>query len=418
MINLNKNILNDFLDSYGDGIHGTPEYDDNGEYYFINGNNLEENGIKITTDTLKVSKEEYERIKRPITDNALLLSINGTLGKLAFYNGEKIALGKSACFLNVKNNVDRRYIKYVLSTNEFQKYMLRVASGSTIKNFAPKQAAEYEFFAPDLPTQKKIADVLSCIDDKIALNNKTNIELENMAKTVYDYWFTQFDFPDANCNPYKTSGGKMEYNQVLKREIPAGWEVGKLSKVADIFNGSTPSTKEEDNYGGNIVWITPKDLSDQQRKFTWYGERNITEKGYKDCNTTLIPEGSILLSSRAPIGLISIATCELCTNQGFKNIVPKNMENKYYLYSVINANIPKIEQLGSGTTFKEVSKQSMEDFKILIPSEQTIKLFNEKIESIFENQLKLLKEIDELTKLRDYLLPLLMNGQINIKLKG
>ena len=214
---LQKHKLNDFLDGYGDGLHGTPAYSDDGTYFFINGNNLENNGIQITSDTLRISEDEYQKIKRPLTNNTILLSINGTLGKLAFYNGEKIALGKSACFLNIRNDVDKRYIKYVLSSKEFKKYMLTVASGSTIKNFAPKQAAEYEFFAPDLPTQKKIADVLSFIDDKIALNNKTNTELENMSKTIYDYWFTQFDFPDKNGHPYKTSGGQMVYNEILKR---------------------------------------------------------------------------------------------------------------------------------------------------------------------------------------------------------
>lgn len=403
------------MDGYGDGLHGTPAYSDDGTYFFINGNNLENNGIQITSDTLRISEDEYQKIKRPLTNNTILLSINGTLGKLAFYNGEKIALGKSACFLNIRNDVDKRYIKYVLSSKEFKKYMLTVASGSTIKNFAPKQAAEYEFFAPDLTTQKKIADVLSCIDDKIALNNKTNTELENMAKTIYDYWFTQFDFPDKNGYPYKTSGGQMVYNEILKREIPAGWEVGKLSDIAEVFNGSTPSTKEDDNYGGNIVWITPKDLSDQQKKFTWYGERNITEKGYKDSNTTLVPKGTILLSSRAPIGLVSIAACELCTNQGFKNIVPKNLIFQNYNYYVIKTNIPKIEQLGSGTTFKEVSKQSMESFKVIIPPLDIIEKYNHKVCSIFDEQLKLLKENDELSKVRDYLLPLLMNGQIEVK---
>ena len=297
-----------------------------------------------------------------------------------------------------------------------KKALITSANNSVLKHLPGLSfIRDFEIDIPDLPTQKKIADVLSCIDEKIALNNKTNTELENMAKTIYDYWFTQFDSPNKNGHPYKTSGDQMVYNETLKRDIPAGWEVGKLSDIAEIFNGSTPSTKEDDNYGGNIVWITPKDLSDQQRKFTWYGERNITEKGYKDCNTTLVPKGTILLSSRAPIGLVSIAACKLCTNQGFKNIVPRNPVFSNYIYYVIKTNIPKIEQLGSGTTFKEVSKQSMETFKVIIPPLDIIEKYNIKVCSIFDEQLKLLKENDELTKLRDYLLPLLMNGQIEVK---
>ena len=346
--------------------------------------------------------------------NTLSIAMYGegkTRGNVSIF-GMPMTSNQACCNLIIdEQKADYKYVYYALKNNYDN---LRNLASGVRNNLNADLIKNFEIPLPDLPTQKKIADVLSCIDDKIALNNKTNTELENMAKTIYDYWFTQFDFPDKNGHPYKTSGGQMVYNEILKREIPAGWEVGKLSDIAEVFNGSTPSTKEDDNYGGNIVWITPKDLSDQQRKFTWYGERNITEKGYKDCNTTLVPKGTVLLSSRAPIGLVSIAACELCTNQGFKNIVPKNSVFQNYIYYVIKTNIPKIEQLGSGTTFKEVSKQSMESFKVIIPPLDIIEKYNHKVCSIFDEQLKLLKENDELTKVRDYLLPLLMNGQITI----
>lgn len=308
-------------------------------------------------------------------------------------------------------NISSELLYAYLSQDAFFEYDTKGAKGSKM----PRGDKDHimKFPLKELKNGRDVGKIIKDIDDKIALNNKKNTELENIAKTVYDYWFTQFDFHDKNGNPYKSSGGKMYYNEILKREIPEGWEVVNLSNIAEIFNGSTPSTKEEDNYGGNIVWITPKDLSDQQRKFIWYGDRNITEKGYHDCNTTLVPKGTILLSSRAPIGLVSIAACELCTNQGFKNIVPKNSSFSNYIYYVIKTNIPKIEKLGSGTTFKEVSKNSMESFELVIPPIEIIQIFNSHVDSIFNEQLQLLKETDELTKIRDYLLPLLMNGQIN-----
>ena len=353
-------------------------------------------------------KEKYSYPKK----GDILISAAGTIGRTVVFNGEESYFQDSniVWIENDESKVLNEYLFYCYKNIKWY-----TSTGSTILRLYNDNIRNSEIIAPEISTQKKIADVLSCIDDKIALNNKANTELENMAKTIYDYWFTQFDFPNKNGHPYKTSGDQMVYNETLKRDIPAGWEVGKLSDIAEIFNGSTPSTKEDDNYGGNIVWITPKDLSDQQRKFTWYGERNITEKGYKDCNTTLVPKGTILLSSRAPIGLVSIAACKLCTNQGFKNIVPRNPVFSNYIYYVIKTNIPKIEQLGSGTTFKEVSKQSMETFKVIIPPLDIIEKYNIKVCSIFDEQLNLLKENDELTKLRDYLLPLLMNGQIEVK---
>ena len=139
----------------------------------------------------------------------------------------------------------------------------------------------------------------------------------------------------------------------------------KLKEISQIYNGSTPSTSDIENYDGNIVWITPKDLSNQKCKYITQGERNITEKGYNSCSTTMLPKGTILLSSRAPIGLLAIAQTELCTNQGFKNIVPNNeLIDNNYLYYLLNLKIKEIEALGSGTTFKEVSKNSLENYEI------------------------------------------------------
>ena len=131
---MKKYKLGEYLDSFGDGIHGTPKYDEYGDYYFINGNNLNDGKIEITSKTLKVSANEYEKIKRNLNEKSLLVSINGTLGNIAFYNGERIALGKSACFLNLKESSCREYLRYVLETKEFKSYMNRVAGQSTIKN--------------------------------------------------------------------------------------------------------------------------------------------------------------------------------------------------------------------------------------------------------------------------------------------
>lgn len=242
-----------------------------------------------------------------------------------------------------------------------------------------------------------------------------NQNLEAMAKQLYDYWFVQFDFPNEGGKPYKSSGGEMEWNEKLKREIPKGWSSSLLSKIADIRNGATPSTAVEDNYGGNIIWITPKDLSDQQSKFVFYGQRNITQKGYDSCSTSMLPKGSVLLSSRAPIGLVAVAMAEVCTNQGFKNIVPNDMILTYFLYYYIKQNVQKIEQLGTGTTFKEVSKDDLKSFPILEIKDRTLlEKWNEKMVAFANQQFLLEKEILELTKQRDELLPLLMNGQVSV----
>ena len=186
-----------------------------------------------------------------------------------------------------------------------------------------------------------------------------------MAKQLYDYWFVQFDFPNEECKPYKSSGGAMVYNERLKKEVPIDWKVENLIDFAEIKNGATPSTTDEANYGGDIVWITPKDLSDQQSKFVYQGERNITKQGFDSCSTSMLPTNSVLMSSRAPIGLVSIAKHEVCTNQGFKSFIPKSISDSIYLYYYIKHHIKQIEQLGTGTTFKEVSRDDLCKFPIL-----------------------------------------------------
>ncbi|WP_289198156.1 restriction endonuclease subunit S [Bacteroides acidifaciens] len=271
-----------------------------------------------------------------------------------------------------------------------------------------------KIFLPSIEKQTMIARVLQTLDKKIAVNRQINQNLEAMAKQLYDYWFVQFDFPNEEGKPYKSSGGKMVWNEKLKRDIPALWETKTIEDVADVYNGATPSTVNDQNYGGDIVWITPKDLSDQKQKFVYQGERNISQAGYNSCSTHLLPSNTILMSSRAPIGLLAIAKTELCTNQGFKSFVPKEENIETYLYYYLQIHIKLIEQLGTGTTFKEVSRDDILKFPILKPQGDVLNKWSKIETGINDRQLRLQKENENLTKQRDELLPLLMNGQVSV----
>jgi len=291
----------------------------------------------------------------------------------------------------------------------------RLDSGTGVPSMTFDSYYGIKVMLPKIEEQKRIASVLQKLDAKIKLNCQINDNLEAMAKQLYDYWFVQFDFPNEDGKPYKSSGGAMTYNERLKREIPIGWEVENLIDFAEIKNGATPSTAVEANYGGDIVWITPKDLSDQQSKFVYQGERNITKQGFDSCSTSILPTNSVLMSSRAPIGLVSIAKHEICTNQGFKSFIPKSISDSIYLYYYINHHIKQIEQLGTGTTFKEVSRDDLCKFPILTIGAKNIYVqWIELQNGIADKQLALTKEIAALTKQRDELFPLLMNGQATV----
>ena len=312
--------------------------------------------------------------------------------------------------------VDGKYLNAFMHTKYIQKYFENNASGSgqryTLSN---STINTIPVLLPSLTEQHTIGKVLADIDRKIELNKQINDNLEAMAKQLYDYWFVQFDFPNEEGKPYKSSGGEMVYNDRLKRDIPKDWFVENMIDFADIKNGATPSTADEANYGGDIIWITPKDLSDQKTKFIYYGERNITQTGFDSCSTSMLPIDSVLMSSRAPIGLVSIAKHEVCTNQGFKSFVPRNLDDSIYLFYYIKHHIKQVEQLGSGTTFKEVSREDLCKFPILIVS--NLKVYSKWIslqKEIANKQFVLTKEIRTLTKQRDELLPLLMNGQATV----
>ena len=307
------------------------------------------------------------------------------------------------------------FIYASLLQDSFYDYAMKGKKGSKMPRGDKDQIMRYSIPKLSLAEEACIGNMILSFCTKINVNRLINDNLEAMARQLYDYWFVQFDFPNEEGKPYKSSGGAMVYNERLKREIPIGWEVENLIDFAEIKNGATPSTADEANYGGDIVWITPKDLSDQQSKFVYQGERNITKQGFDSCSTSMLPTNSVLMSSRAPIGLVSIAKHEVCTNQGFKSFIPKSISDSIYLYYYIKHHIKQIEQLGTGTTFKEVSRDDLCKFPILTIGAKNIYVqWIELQNGISDKQLALTKEIAALTKQRDELLPLLMNGQATV----
>ena len=285
---------------------------------------------------------------------------------------------------------DIRYICYLLNVFDISGYI----TGSAQPKLNQANLLAIEISLPPLAEQKRIADILSAIDDKIELNRRINANLEQQAQALYKSWFVDFE-------PF---GGKM----------PKDWKEGRLEDIGEVVGGGTPSKSISDYYTSNgIAWITPKDLSLTHAKFTSKGEIDITELGYVNSSAKLMPPGSILFSSRAPIGYISIAKNDVCTNQGFKSIVPNNGQTAY-IYCYLKENILNIEQQASGSTFKEVSGSLMKSQKIIIPNDITLTQFECIMQPIFTKQEKLEEENKNLTTLRNTLLPKLMSGEITV----
>lgn len=339
--------------------------------------------------------------------------------------GLRCCLGQRQVLIRPKS--DSGYLLYAIQSPYVQKQIQgHNATGSTVSNLCIPDLKALRI--PELQNESEAAKILSTIDAKIELNQRLNEELEGMAKLLYDYWFVQYDFPMSAAqaaalgkpklqgHPYRTSGGPMTYHETLKREIPLGWEVGSLNHLGEIMGGSTPSTKEPEHFTTQgTPWITPKDMSrNTGNKFISRGETDVSEEGIKNACLTLMPAGTVLMSSRAPIGYTAIARNPVTTNQGFKSFVPSKGYSTEFIYYTLNRLMKVIEQNASGSTFKEVSAATLKSISTVLPDSAVRLEFAKVLKPMLSQQDTLEQQTQELTALRDWLLPTLMNGQVTV----
>ncbi|MFO1256813.1 MAG: restriction endonuclease subunit S [Gammaproteobacteria bacterium] len=398
-------------------LRSNPEYWVNGTIPWLKTEQLGEKYIYDTNEYISSVALEKTSIKI-FPEESLSIAMYGegkTRGNVSILK-KPMTTNQACCNVVIDpKKADSEYVYYFLKT---QYEELRNLSSGVRKNLNSNDIKNYPIRLPEtLNSQRKIAGVLTALDAKIELNNRINTELEAMAKTLYDYWFVQFDFPDANGKPYKTSGGKMVYNSTLKREIPEEWTDGTLSDLGQIVGGSTPSTDKPVNFSANgTPWITPYDLSNNRgNKFITRGIQDVSEEGMKDASLKKYPAGTVLLSSRAPIGYMAIARNELTTNQGFKSFIPNCGYSTPFIYYTVKGSLKVITQYASGSTFKEISSAVLKTVKVCLPNSDVVEYFTRTVEPIFNQQDLVERENESLTQLRDWLLPMLMNGQVTVK---
>lgn len=337
-----------------------------------------------------------------IEKNSVIVAMYGATAAKVAVNMIPLTTNQACCNLTIDPNLaDFRFVYFYLC----YKYtsLAALANGGAQQNLNAQRIKDFDITLPPLEEQKRIADILWSLDDKIELNRRLNANLEAQAQALFRSWFVDFE-PFRNGPFVDSELGK----------IPQGWKVGTLSEIGDVIGGGTPSKIVSEYYTDNgIAWITPKDLSTNNCKFTSKGETDISELGYKNSSAKLMPRGSVLFSSRAPIGYISIAKNEICTNQGFKSIVPKKA-GTCFIYYFLRNNTSKIESMASGSTFKEASGGLMKSLEVIIPSNKILTAFEEAIQPLFNMQEHNEDENARLSALRDTLLPKLMAGEINL----
>lgn len=285
--------------------------------------------------------------------------------------------------------VYNKYLLAVLRSFQIQEQILSTSVGDVIPHFKKSFFDQIMIPIPNMDIQKSIGDFYYTISEKTELNKKINDNLELQAQAFFQELFVD------NADPE--------------------WAIGTISDLGAVVGGSTPSKAKPEYYTETgIAWITPKDLSINKSKFISHGENDITELGLKNSSATIMPEGTVLFSSRAPIGYIAVAAGEVTTNQGFKSIVPKPEIGTAFVYYFLKHNLPIIEGMASGSTFKEVSGSTMKGVPTVIPDTDTIARFNDFCTPIFAQQRILEEQNQSLAVLRDNLLPKLMSGEINV----
>lgn len=349
-------------------------------------------GHIVQPDTIRfVSEEMYHKwMKDEIQQGDIIITSEAPFGQILYWNSEeKIVLSQRLFGVRVKNEYDSRFVYYYMTTPDFQGEMDGRATGTTVVGLRQPELMKCVVHCPALETQKKIATILSSIDEKISMNEQINDNLEQQAQSYFQELFVD------NADPE--------------------WAIGTISDLGTVVGGSTPSKAKPEYYTeSGIAWITPKDLSINKSKFVSHGENDITELGLKNSSAAIMPEGTVLFSSRAPIGYIAIAAGEVTTNQGFKSVVPKPEIGTPFVYFFLKNTLPVIEGMASGSTFKEVSGSTMKNVPAVIPDAETLAKFSDFCAPIFAQQRILEEQNQSLATLRDNLLPKLMSGEIDV----
>ena len=308
--------------------------------------------------------------------------------------------------------LDPNFCYYLISSSIVRQQLSAAAQQTKIRHTSPEKIKDCTVWVPDFEVQKNIGRILTDIDNKIAINRRINDNLEAMAKQLYDYWFVQFDFPNEEGKPYKSSGGVMVWNEKLKREIPKGWYADNICKIANILSGGTPSKAVDDYWNnGTIPFFGPTDCNGSV--FQIKTADHITQKGLEHCASSLFEDGIVIITARGSIGKLVIVGTPMAMNQSCYALQSKEGEYEY-LYFLTTQLIDYLKAKGSGSIFKSIIASDIEHSTLCIATENVVSGFCKKVKPLFEKLKTNTIEITELTKLRDELLPLLMNGQASV----
>ncbi len=360
--------------------------------------------LEINCIATKGKYPEYSLIKKHVTEETytswfrsghpkkgdILIPTVGTLDAISMMDRNDCCIAQNVVAFRTNPSVcDNEFLYYLLCDPSVRRRLLQLNIGAVQPSIKVPHLKNLEVNIPAISIQRKIAQVLCNIDEKIRQNKRINENLEQQAAA---YFYHQFI---VNADP--------------------SWKEGTISDLGTVVGGSTPSKSKPEYYTDNgIAWITPKDLSVDKSKFISHGADDITELGLRNSSASIMPAGTVLFSSRAPIGYIAIADGEVTTNQGFKSVVPNGNVGTAFVYYFLKNALPTIENMASGSTFKEISGSAMRTVPAVIPDDESLQEFSGFCKPLFQQQRTLEAENRSLAALRDSLLPKLMSGELDV----
>lgn len=409
-----------------DGPHATPPPSEEGPIYL---------GIKAITADCRLDPMQFKHISvydfpkwiKRVQPKAhdIVFSYEATLGRYAIIPDDFYGcLGRRLALVRVKDEhrVNYKYLYYYFQSQEWKSFIdNNIVSGSTVNRISVDDFPNYQIRLPDIKVQNKLVNILDKLDKKIETNNILSSKLEGLAGMIYDYWFLQFDFPDENGRPYKSSGGKMVWNTELKREIPEGWEV---LAVKDCIEHIKTGLNPRNNFklgNGNIKYITVKNIT-TMGSIDW-SSCDVIDKNARDIvhMRSDVSKGDILFASIAPLGrcvLVEENPIEWDINESVFSIRPNYtiISSEYlYLYFMSDLFVKKAEHSSTGSVFSGIRIKVLEDIPIIVPAPAVMRAFSNILKPIFLDKYILEKENQHLISMRNYLMPLLINGQISFK---
>lgn len=392
----------------------------------ISAGEIREGYLEIGAKTPRVSSETIERLPRfLLQENDIVFGRKGSTHRNALIKKEEEGyfLGSDGIRLRVNGkSICPRYLSYQLRGGKAVSWLKSNSEGTTMPSLNQDILSRFPITLLPIVEQKAIAHILGTLDDKIELNRKTNETLEAMAKALFQSWFVDFDPVRAKAEG-RPAGLPNEISDLFPDSfeeselgrIPVGWRVAPVGEVVECVGGSTPSTSEPDYWdGGEYFWATPKDLSGLSEPFLLDTAKKVTAEGVQRISSGILPAGTVLLSSRAPVGYVACSCVPISINQGFIAIkAGPEMPSSYLLNWCID-NVQQFKDRATGTTFPEISKAAFRPIPLLVPDSPVLKEFDRSVQAVYESVISNMKESALLVKVRDTLLPKLISGELRI----